>query len=452
MAARTLLALAAALLTFAPAVARAAPPANDLPSAAFGFTPYTAANGVPVEQQAIAELAEATPDPSLVRCLGEGSFERTVWFFAPPAAVATEITVDAAGRTLDPVDLAAFVQPEVLATPPATAAQGNASVPNACAGIGDGGASGALEPGNAVTLRVPPNHPVLFQVGRRGAAGPPDDERAVLSLLVRAIPTFVPVLGDRAEPLTPIARAKRPTPVPLALATVTREDPSTPVCPSVGTVWRRLLPGDSVPRRVTVTGRDAATLAVFSGPLPAEGRALECLNRDDSGPMEMIVPVRKGRTTWLRVGTDALAGSPARLKIAPAPQGSVVDGGPGGDDPTPGGSGGGLPRACDRPEAERARLAGPRMKGAPGGYNVPRVPIVVNLRGVRVCDAELRLYGPRGFLYAKAVLPQLKEGKRTVRLGRRRTFTRGNYRLELRGMGRLGDTVKVRGAVTGSLR
>ncbi len=92
------------------------------------------------------------------------------------------------------------------------------------------------------------------------------------------------------------------------------------------------------------------------------------------------------------------------------------------------------------------------MKGAPGGYNVPRVPIVVNLRGARVCDAELRLYGPRGFLYAKAVLPQLKEGKRTVRLGRRRTFTRGNYRLELRGIGRLGDRVKVRGAVTGSLR
>src|ERR671913_60192 len=175
-----LAAVAAALLLPAPG-AQAAPPANDLPSGAAPFAPYTAANGVPVEQQAIAELAEATPDPSLVRCLGEGSFERTVWFFALPAAVATEITVDAAGRTLDPVDLAAFVQPEVLAMPPATAAQGNAGVPNACAGIGDGGASGALEPGNAVTLRVPPNHPVLFQVGRRGAAGLPDDERAVLS-------------------------------------------------------------------------------------------------------------------------------------------------------------------------------------------------------------------------------------------------------------------------------
>ena len=39
-----------------------------------------------------------------------------------------------------------------------------------------------------------------------------------------------------------------------------------------------------------------------------------------------------------------------------------------------------------------------------------------------------------------------------MRLGRRRTFTRGSYRLELRGIGRLGDPVKVRGAVTGRLR
>jgi hypothetical protein len=452
MAARSLLALGAALLALAPAAAQAAPPANDLPSAAFGFSAYTAANGVPAEQQAIAELAEATPDPALLRCLGEESFDRTVWFFAPAATVATEITVDAAGRTLDAVDLAAFVQPEVLATPPATAAQGNARVPNACAGVGDGGASGAIEPGNAVTLRVPPNHPVHFQVGRRGAAGLPDDERVVLSLLVRAIPTFLPVLGDRAEPLTPVARAKRPSSLPLANATITREDPATPVCPSVGTVWRRLIPRNSVPRRITVDGRDATSVAVFSGPLPAEGRALECLNRDDSGPMEMIVPVRKGRTTWIRVGTDTLAGAPGTLTIAPAPGASVVDGGPGGDDPTPGGPGGGLPRACDRPAAERARIAGPRLNGEAGRYNVPRVPIVVNLRGARVCEAELRLYGPKGFLYAKAGLPQLKEGKRTVRLGRRRTFTRGTYRLELRGLGQVGDQVKVRGAVTGRLR
>src|ERR671911_1007172 len=112
-----LAAVAAALLLPAPG-AQAAPPANDLPSGAAPFAPYTAANGTPVEQQAIAELAEATPDPRLVRCLGDDSFERTVWFVVPAATVASELTVDASGRTLDPIDVAAFVQPEIVAPPP----------------------------------------------------------------------------------------------------------------------------------------------------------------------------------------------------------------------------------------------------------------------------------------------------------------------------------------------
>ena len=83
MAARfPLMAAVAALALLAPvAAAQAAPPSNDLPGAAAGFTPYTAANGVPFEQQALADLGEATADPGLLRCLGDGSFERSVWFF-----------------------------------------------------------------------------------------------------------------------------------------------------------------------------------------------------------------------------------------------------------------------------------------------------------------------------------------------------------------------------------
>ena len=177
-------ALAAAALLAPATAAHAAPPSNDLPGAAAPFAPYTAVNGIPLEQQAFAELAEATPDPGLVRCLGDESFERTVWFFVPASSVAAELTVDASGRTLDPVDLAVFVQPEVTTVPGGV----NHTVPNACAGLGDGGASDAVEPGNAVSGRVPPNHPVFVQVGHRGAAGPPDDERAVLSLRVRPDP------------------------------------------------------------------------------------------------------------------------------------------------------------------------------------------------------------------------------------------------------------------------
>src|SRR5918995_1709343 len=184
MAARPLLplaAVAAALLLPAPG-AQAAPPANDLPSAAAPFAPYTAANGTPLEQQAIAELAEATPAPRLVRCLGDDSFERTVWFFVPAATVASDLTVDASGRTLDPIDVAAFVQPEIVAPPPpppdpapapppppATTAQSgvNHTVPNACAGLGDGGAASAEDPGTAGSLPGPPNHPGPIRGGRR---------------------------------------------------------------------------------------------------------------------------------------------------------------------------------------------------------------------------------------------------------------------------------------------
>ena len=358
-------ALAAALLVPSGA-ASALPPGNDPVTAASPFAPYTAANGVPFDQQAMAELAEATADAGIGRCLGGESFERTVWFFVPAAAVATEVTVDASGRTLDPIDLALFVQPEVTTAP---AGSVNHKVPNTCAGLGDGGASGAIEPGNAVTARVPPNHQVFVQVGRRGAAGTPDDERAVLSLRVAPIPTFTPVLGDRAEPLTPVARAKRPTEVPLANATITRDDAATPPCPSLGTVWRRLIPGNSVPRRVSVSGGDASTLAVFAGDLPAFGRPLDCVVRDGPGRMEMIVPARKGRTTWIRVGTDDLLANRATIRVGEAPEQRVVDGGSGGVDPTPGGPAGGLPAACDRPKLEQARIAGPRFSGPPGRYN-----------------------------------------------------------------------------------
>src|SRR4051812_38313948 len=105
-----LLGLLAAALT-APATPHAPPPPNDAPTAPMGFTQVTAENGTPQNQQGIAELAEATPDRNVPRCLGPQSFERTVWFVVPPAATPQEIEVEASGRTLDVVDLAAYVQP-----------------------------------------------------------------------------------------------------------------------------------------------------------------------------------------------------------------------------------------------------------------------------------------------------------------------------------------------------
>ena len=44
-------------------------------------------------------------------CLGSGSFLRTVWYRIPATQTPRELTVEASGRTLNVVDLAAFVQP-----------------------------------------------------------------------------------------------------------------------------------------------------------------------------------------------------------------------------------------------------------------------------------------------------------------------------------------------------
>src|SRR3712207_4227303 len=82
----------------------AAPPPNDLPFAAAPFNVFSARAAAPGEREAVADLTEATPETTIVPCLGGSSFTRTVWFRVDPAG-AREITVGASGRTLDPIDL-----------------------------------------------------------------------------------------------------------------------------------------------------------------------------------------------------------------------------------------------------------------------------------------------------------------------------------------------------------
>src|SRR5206468_12366452 len=69
--------VAAAMLIFA-APAAAAPPPNDSPATPDSFQPHTAENGQPSDLEAIAELAEATPDRGVPRWLGPAPFARTV--------------------------------------------------------------------------------------------------------------------------------------------------------------------------------------------------------------------------------------------------------------------------------------------------------------------------------------------------------------------------------------
>ena len=374
--------------------------------------------------------------------------------------MAQELTIEATGRTLDPIDLAAFVQPGILPPPvppvpppPARSAQAIATLaePNVCAGVEDGGASSAEEPASAVALRIPANYPLLVQVGRRGPVSSADDERVLLSLDAAPIEGLVQPLGDRADSTTPAASGKRPTPVDLAQATTTGEDPAQPLCPSLGTVWRRLTPGYTGQRLISVSGSAATTLAVFEGSKPTRANALDCVNRERRGPLQMVVGARKQRPLWIRVGSDRLAAAPALLAVEPGARATVIDGGPGGFDPTAGGPGRGFPSACLSARLERARISGPRLTGSAGQRNgFVRVPLRIVVRGASVCDAELRLYGPRGRIYAQGRAVRLR-GRRVVRLPRLRTFRPGRYRLSVTGVSELGRRETVRTRVAGRL-
>jgi hypothetical protein len=444
-----LVATAIATAALPTAIAAAAPPSNDGPTAPLGFTPQNAENGTPQDQQAIADLAEATPDRNVPRCLGPQSFARTVWFAVPPTSTPQEITVEATGRTLGVLDLAAFVQP-----PNGDPLRPTTNPPNACGGVGSGGADAAEEPTSGVTLRVPAGRAVLIQVGRRGTPGSAEDERAVLSLDVAPLPAPTTGLpGDSADAGTPSAHIARATSVPLGGATLTGEDPAEPPCPSLGSVWRRVVPTKGGPRLISVNGIEASTLTVFTGSTPTTANALDCVNRVGRGDIQMKVPTRAGRTLWIRIGTDRPPDrTNATLSVLPGADAFVVDGGPAGFDPTSGGPGGGLPSECAKADAAQASLVGPRITGKAKQLNRHRaVRVTLNLKKGPVCDASIELVGPRGHVYATSRTLRLKTGRRAVTLHRHLRLARGGYRVRVTALSRLGEHVLVRSAVKGKL-
>jgi len=454
-----LVAIAVPAGSFGAAAALGAPPPNDPPAGAGAFAAYTSPNGVPSQLEAGADLTEATADPGVPHCLGGRSFARTVWYRIPEAPTPRHLTIEASGRTLDVVDLAAFVQPEVAPPPPAPpparahAAQAlpNTFEPNVCDGRGAGGAADAFEPTSALTMLLPSNFPVLVQVGRRGPAGARVDEQALVTLEQRPVELATIPSGDIAGPHTPTLHRGRNR-VKLDGGTITGEDPAQPACPSLGTVWRRLVPENSGKRLIRVSGGAASTVAVFNGRRPTGDNAVDCLNRDTTGSLDMVVSVRKRRTTWVRVGIDRIYGGVARVSVQPVKSARVIDGGSGGSDPTAYGPGGGFPGACDRADAGEARLGGPDLRGRAGDYNAyTRVPVRLRLRKSPVCDATLSLYGPGRHVYARGRAIRLKPTRGRVALPRLRTFVRGRYRLEVTGLTARGDRTRVTGKVSGRL-
>ena len=438
-----------ALLCLAPAAtATAAPPPNDSQATPGTFESVTAEDGKPSGQQAIAELAEATPDPGVPKCLGPASFARTVWYVVPASEQPHEISVEATGRTLNVVDLAAFVQPEG-ATAPLT------RQPNACAGTGSGGADAAEEPTSGVTLRVPPHRAVLIQVGRHGPVRSAGDERALVSLDDRPyVGPSGPLLGDFISgAATPQPHLTQNTIVPLFGATLSEEDPAEPVCPSLGSVWRRFVPTANQRKLITVQGGDATTLTVFAGASPTADNVLDCVNRVGNGPMQMNVPTRKRQPLWIRIGTDRPPDqSSAILTIGPGAGVFVVDGGQGGSDPTPGGPGGGFPADCAKGDAQRASITGARLRGRVkqlnrrGGITVP-----LTLKNGPVCNVQVDLVGPGGRTYAIGRTLRLKTGKVRLQLQRVVGLRRGGYHLRVTGLSQLGDLVPVKSNLKGRL-
>ncbi len=438
---RVLLALLCAALALPVSAAIAAPPPNDGPDGATAFEPVTAANGTPRDMQALADLSEATPDPGVPRCLGPRSFERTAWFRVPAAAAPQVVTVEAAGRTLAVVDLAAFVQPEGVHPP-------LRRQPNACSGVGSGAGDAAEEPTSGVTLQVPAGRSVLIQAGHRGPPAAPADEQLVLSLDTRLLP-FTPLpSGDMATRHTPRAGISHASLVNIAHSTITDDEPADPVCPSLGSVWRRVKPSHSGRRLITARGRYVTTLAVYSGRLPTASNELDCVNRAMTGELQMNVRARRGRTLWIRIGSDnAPGGARAKLRVEDGRDRPVVHGGPGGFDPTTGGPAGGLPASCDRSRPERATVRGPRLAGAAGRHVVP---VRISVRGWAICDVQADLVRG-GHVYASTIAGRL-HGRATLRLIATRAIRRGGYRLRVTAVDRLGKRVTVRSRVRGRLR
>ncbi len=437
-------AIVAGLLLAAPAAA--APPANDLPTTPVDLQPFQAVNGVPTQLFAYGDLVEATPDAGVPRCLGGRSFERTVWLRLPAREGASVVDVEAVGRRIDPLDLAAFVQEP----------DGSLSTtePQACDGPGAGAGADAEEPTSSVSLIVPSGHPVLFQLGRREVPGSQEDEAALVDADVVPAAAVVTPSGDRARPGTRRLRTTGVNVVDVGGATLTPEDPAQPACPSAGTVWRRLVPSRSGTALVTVTGNAASTLTAFRGGRPTGDNVVDCVNREGRGDLQLALPVRGGRTTWIRIGAERTLGDEdVDVTVRDGSAAVVVDGGPGGFDPTPYGPGGGLPVDCDVADVSSSRVSGPTVRARARAFNRRAlVPVRVRVRGDAVCAARLRLYGPRGRVYAETLAVRLKPKRQTVQLLRKRALRPGRYRLRVDGADLRGRPATVRGRVTWRIR
>jgi hypothetical protein len=402
----------ALLLVAALAPAAAAdPPPNDAPAGAASFELYTAVGGTPTERTATADLSQATPDAGVLPCLGSNSFARTVWYRIPATQSPRELTIEASGKTLDVVDMAAFVQ----AGPGQTVTR----MANACAGDGVGAGDSASDSTSGLTIRVGAYRDVLLQVGRNGPVGSPEDEQVLLNLYETLLPVADGPDGDRAGSAAPSIPRGGLTTVPLANATLTQEDPFVPRCPAAASVWRRVRPPSTGRWTFSADGGDAATLSVFTGAHPTPASVVGCVDREGPGPMVLPVPAKRKRLLWVRIGTDRpVNGSLAQLRFRRAVRGDRPDGG-----------------AC-LPSVARPRISG-RLVGPASVRRQGRSrTLLLSLRvsHAPLCGAQFTLTGPKGRTYARGTAGIVRSSQ-VIGVVRLRKLRRGSYRLHVDSLG-----------------
>lgn len=423
------LVLSAVLLALLPGVAGAAPPPNDAYTSPGTFDPYSARGGFPIERQATVELAEATPDVGVPQCLGPDSMARTAWLVVPGSPNSREITIEAVGRTTDPIDLAAFVQ---LDGQPAAPTR-----PNVCAGRGVFGDDATEDATTALRFRIPALHRVLVQVGRRGPAGSADDERALLTIEEIALAPLEAPPGDRASTATPrIGRSGEST-VFLGGATTSPEDPAVPSCPSVAGVWRRVKPSRIGRHTFTVLGEQVGDLSVFAGSTPKASQLLGCVDREGAGALVLPVRLRTRQPLWVRLGTDRPAPeSEAVVSFRRSVRGDAESGGGCLASPSPRVSGG--------PARSSRRV---RQLGRTRSFELS-----LRAAGGPVCAARIELRGPGGLTYARGEVAALRGSPQLVLLPRARRLRKGLYRLRIEANGLGGIRRRVPSTVLFRLR
>lgn len=277
----------------APAASLAAD-ASDTPAGAVALTTVTAENGTVGDLSAVVDPTGAIFDGGVPRCLGGGSFERSVWAWVPAAEGAGRVTVEVTpqGASTAQPDLAVFVQP-----PGGTRELPDVREPSACDGrelLGDGARGDGSSAGAVV---VGAGRPLLVQVALRAGDA---DGPLVVSAHREPLTLAAAPVGD--EPGTaPTVGLGGAVAVPLAGATLGPADPAEPWCQAPATVWRRVV----LPRAgyyAVAAGGDAATLTTFADPLSADS-ALACADAADGGETAVAVRAPAG-PLWVRVGVD----------------------------------------------------------------------------------------------------------------------------------------------------